>query len=138
MVFRMRARPATPGGKILRDAADDGVSRYWQRNLLNSVVADGSFETTASPAHRLFAFDNKESNSRSKRRGTIYECFENFGLRFLLVYVGNSRFHDRHIAGGLGPRRLGGSQLNAALVSSVQMLSYGSDQAAVHLHIGLA
>src|ERR1051325_2661870 len=85
----------------------------------------------------LLAFDYEESDTRRKRRSAIYECLENFSLRLLLVYLGNSCLHDGHVAGGLGARRLGGCQFYATFVSSVQVFVDGSDEAAFGLHICL-
>jgi hypothetical protein len=106
--------------------------------LLNRIVAHASFETATTPTRCLFAFDDEERDSWRERGGTIHERFENVGLRFLLVYLADRRFHDGHVARGLRTGRLRSCQLDATLVSSVQMFLDGGDHAALHLHIRLA
>ena len=105
---------------------------------MNGVVAHGSFETTTTPARCLFAFDHEERDPWRKRRRAIDERLENVGLRLLVVYLGNGRLHDGHVAGSLRAGRLGSGQLDATFVGSVQMFRDGSYQAAFHLHIRLA
>ena len=106
--------------------------------VLNGLIADRSFETTATPATRRLAFDYEERDTRCKRRSAVYERFEHFRLRFLLVDLRNGRLDDGHVAGRFGARGLRRCEFDTTFVSSVQVLGDGGDEAAFHLHITLA
>src|SRR5687768_17051293 len=134
----MRTWSTTPRRKRLRSAAKDCVGTQRHRNLGNRLIADGAFKTTSTPAGRLVTFYDEEGDARSKRGGPVHECFQYVRLRFLLVNLRNRRLHEGHVAGSLRSRRLRRGMFDTAFVRSVQVLGYGSNQAAFQLRVALA